>query len=103
MLEEFLMPILEEEVPMTCCSNKTFPHSQKEVTDFLNLKFPEKWIGRGGPFTWPPLSPDLTPIDFFLLGVLQGHCFLATIGYNFAGTCWEDKRYSGYGYPRLAL
>ena len=26
----------------------------------------EKWIGRGGPIAWPPRSPDLTPLDFFL-------------------------------------
>jgi hypothetical protein len=40
------------------------PHFHKEVTDFLNIKFPEKWIGRGGPITWLPRSPDLTPLDF---------------------------------------
>jgi hypothetical protein len=28
-----------------------------------NRKFPEKWIGRGGPITWPPHSPDLTPLN----------------------------------------
>jgi hypothetical protein len=22
------------------------------------------WIGRGGPTAWPPMSPDLTPLDF---------------------------------------
>jgi hypothetical protein len=28
---------------------------------YLNRKFPGRWIGRGGPITWPPLSPDLNP------------------------------------------
>ena len=23
-------------------------------------------MGRGGPVAWPPRSPDLTPLDFFL-------------------------------------
>jgi hypothetical protein len=27
-----------------------------------------RWIGRGGSITWPPRSPDLTPLDFFLWG-----------------------------------
>ncbi|XP_066600983.1 histone-lysine N-methyltransferase SETMAR-like [Prorops nasuta] len=25
-----------------------------------------RWIGRGEPIAWPPRSPDLTPLDFFL-------------------------------------
>jgi hypothetical protein len=25
-----------------------------------------RWISRCGPLAWPPLSPDLTPLDFFL-------------------------------------
>ena len=23
-------------------------------------------VGRGGPTPWPPRSPDITPLDFFL-------------------------------------
>jgi hypothetical protein len=25
-----------------------------------------RWISRGGPITWPPRSPDLTQLIFFL-------------------------------------
>jgi hypothetical protein len=25
---------------------------------YLSRKFPGRWIGRGGPITWPPHSPD---------------------------------------------
>ena len=32
----------------------------------MNEMFYEKWIGRGGPVAWPPLSPDLTSPDYFL-------------------------------------
>jgi hypothetical protein len=41
------------------------PHFHEEMMDFLNCKFPEKWIGKSRPITWPPCSPDLTPLDFF--------------------------------------
>ena len=33
--------------------------------------FPGRWIGRRGPVEWPPRSPDLTPLDFWLWGYLK--------------------------------
>ena len=42
------------------------PHVSCFVTDVLNERFPDAWIGRGGPIPWPPRSPDLSPIGFFL-------------------------------------
>jgi hypothetical protein len=50
MLEEFLMTILEEEGPDGKCSNK-MECLQKEVMDFLNYKFQDKFIGTGGTLT----------------------------------------------------
>jgi hypothetical protein len=32
----------------------------------LHSVFPELWIGRSGPKTWPARSPDLNPLDFHL-------------------------------------
>lgn len=39
-----------------------------DVRNYLNEKYPNRWIGRGGPIAWPARSPDLTPLDFFLWG-----------------------------------
>jgi hypothetical protein len=52
-VEEFLMPSLEEERPNNTLfqQDRAPPHFHNEVTDFLNHKFPEKWIGKGGPIT----------------------------------------------------
>ena len=33
--------------------------------------FPNRWIGRGVPAQWPPRSPDLTPMDFFIWGEMK--------------------------------
>ena len=30
------------------------PHFSCFVTDILNERFPDAWIGRGGPIPWPP-------------------------------------------------
>lgn len=45
-------------------------HFAQIVRDYLDLEYPG-WIGRGGPVRWPPRSPDLTPLDFFLWGYLK--------------------------------
>ncbi|KAJ4440129.1 hypothetical protein ANN_08267 [Periplaneta americana] len=44
------------------------PHFGRHVRNHLNATFPDRWIGRGGPVTWPPRSPDLTALDSFLWG-----------------------------------
>jgi hypothetical protein len=44
------------------------PHFALNVKQFLNEEFPNGWIGRGGPIAWPPRSPDLTPMDYFIWG-----------------------------------
>ena len=46
------------------------PHFSCSVTDVLNERFPDVWIGRGGPIPWPTRRPDLSPLDFFLWGTL---------------------------------
>lgn len=45
------------------------------MRNFLNETFPERWIGRRGAIEWPPRSPDLTPLDFFLGGHLKDRVY----------------------------
>jgi hypothetical protein len=52
------------------------PHFAVQVRNFLNNVFPNRWIGRRGPFEWPPRSPDLTPLDFFLWGHLKSKVYV---------------------------
>ena len=47
------------------------PHFSCFVTDVLNKRFPDAWIGRGGPIPWPPRSPDLSPLHVFLWGYIK--------------------------------
>ena len=46
-------------------------HYSLVVREWLDQKFPGRWIGRRGPIEWPARSPDLTPADFFLWGYLK--------------------------------
>ena len=51
------------------------PHFALIVREFLNLNFNERRVGRGGPFEWPPCSPDLTSPDFYLWGYIKNVVF----------------------------
>lgn len=46
-------------------------HHAQSVRYFLHETFPERWIGRCEPIEWPARSPDLTPTDYFLWGVIK--------------------------------
>jgi hypothetical protein len=47
------------------------PYYTNPVKTFLDQQFPGKWIGRGGPITWPCRSPDFTTVHFFLWGHIK--------------------------------
>lgn len=49
------------------------------VTDWLNENYPRRWIGRNGPIAWPPRSPDLTPLDFYLWGFMKDRVYTVEI------------------------
>lgn len=52
------------------------PHYSLNVRAYLNEIFEDRWIGRASPFlTWPPRSPDLTPMDFFVWGHLKDRLY----------------------------
>lgn len=51
-------------------------HGTRPVVEWLETHFPNKWIGRNSPvINWPPRSPDLTPVDFFLWGHLKNEVY----------------------------
>lgn len=51
------------------------PHIARPVRERLTELFGDHWIGRYGPHAWPPRSPDLTPLDFFLWGHVKDRVF----------------------------
>ncbi|CAH1967458.1 unnamed protein product [Acanthoscelides obtectus] len=51
-----------------CTSNMMahLSHYHNRVRNYLDTWSNNRWIGRDGPISWPPRSPDMTPMDFFL-------------------------------------
>ena len=41
-------------------------HFTIDVPQYLDHRFPHRWIGRGSPIRWTVWSPDLPPLNFFL-------------------------------------
>ena len=55
-------------------------HYALRIRQLLNQEFPGRWMGRGSarhpaPVAWPPRSPDLTPLDFWVWGHLKQQIF----------------------------
>jgi hypothetical protein len=78
--KEFLrkqLPGLLEDIPLMVRSQMYFqhdgapPHFSRQVREYLHELFPNRWFGRGGPVAWPPRSPDLTPLDYYLWGHMK--------------------------------
>lgn len=71
------LPGLLEDVPLAVRHDMYFQHDghpahfSLRVRNFLNEHFFNRWIGRGGPQAWPPRSPDLTPLDYYLWGDMK--------------------------------
>lgn len=71
------LPLLLEDLPLLLRNQMWYMHDGAPahfsilVRNYLNEVYPNRWIGRGGPQPWPPRSPDLNSLDFFLWGHLK--------------------------------
>uniref|UniRef100_A0A8D8Z5S1 Transposase n=1 Tax=Cacopsylla melanoneura TaxID=428564 RepID=A0A8D8Z5S1_9HEMI len=74
---EHILPDLLDQVPLEVRRGMWFqqdgapPHFSRIAREKVNEMFLNRWIGRGGPENWPPRSPDLTPLDYFLWGFIK--------------------------------
>jgi hypothetical protein len=75
-----VLPNLLEDVPLAVRAQMWYMHDSapahfsRAVRDVLNNTYHDQWIGRGGSTAWPPRSPDLNPLDFYLWGHLKPVC-----------------------------
>ena len=80
MLEQFLYPEVADLQPnIIFQQDGAPPYWGLDVRRSLNATFQDRWIGRGGPIRWPPRSPDLTPLDFFLWGYVKDRVFVPPV------------------------
>lgn len=71
------LPVLLEDLPLLMREDMIFQHdgapahSSRRACAVLNARFPDKWMGRGGPIIWPARSPDLNVLDYFVWGYIK--------------------------------
>ena len=79
------LPLLMVDVPLHDRQVLIFQHDgapahfAPPVKTWLDENYRDRWIGRNGPIRWPPRSPDLTPLDFYLWGRLKSLVYTGTI------------------------
>ncbi|GBO11153.1 hypothetical protein AVEN_189374-1 [Araneus ventricosus] len=66
-------------------------HKVSNIQQYTRDTFQQQVIGYGGCIEWPPRSPDLNPLDFFLWGMPQT-ASVCNPSANIAGT---SKPYYG--------
>ena len=72
LLTEYVVPQLIDSQPTIIFQLDGAPlHWGLRIRQFLNETFSDQWIGRDGPISWPPYSPDITLLDFFLWGYVK--------------------------------
>ena len=75
MLKDFFLPIIQAKglaEDIIFMQDGAPPHWSKNVRSWLDVTWPERWMGRGSTnLPWPPRSPDITPCDYFLWGYLK--------------------------------
>ena len=75
-LREHVFELLED-VPLKIRRGMRYQHDgcpahfRITVREWLNMNFPDRWIGRGGPIPWPARCPDLTPMDYCVWGHME--------------------------------
>jgi hypothetical protein len=92
-VEEFVMPILEEEGPNDVLfqQDRAPPHFHREVTDFLNRMFPEEWISRGRPIKDAVYVPPLATTLPELAGRIRGA--VITVTPDLLNNVWTEIEY----------
>lgn len=85
MAENFVAPQLEALQSSAMFQQDCAPPQWSvTVCDISKEISPKRWIGHDGPILWPPRSPDVIPLDFFVWGYMKDliyntHCISSSL------------------------
>jgi hypothetical protein len=85
--ERYLCILIKKCIPVLCrkgfilLDNTWFqqdgatPHTSAAVLDWLDRTFEDRVVSLKTQYAWPPHSPDLSPLDFYLWGFLKDQVY----------------------------
>ena len=86
------MPSLNWPIKSSCSRTEL----RRIVMEHLDREMPGRWLGSGGPTLWPPRSPDLIPLDFFLCGYVKKPSLGRSTVFSTWKTTFKGSSYDGY-------
>jgi hypothetical protein len=76
MLEKILLSIRRN---MWFQDNRAAAHIAHQVWQHHTTNYNNYWTGQGQPMAWPPKSPDLIPMDFFIWGHIKNLIYMSRV------------------------
>ena len=79
------LPDYMEDMSLASCQMMFFMHDDAPAHFSLSARrqldehYPRCCISRHGPIAWPPCSPDLNPLDFYLCGHLKSSVYSTAV------------------------
>jgi hypothetical protein len=80
------LPEMLEEILLSVRRNTWFQHDgaaahfAHQAWEHLTTTY-DCWTGQGEPMAWPPRSPDLTPMDFFIWGHIKDLIYTSPVDF----------------------
>jgi hypothetical protein len=108
------LPKLLEDEPLAVRAQMQYVHDgaptyfSRDMLDVLNNTYHDQWIVTRGPTAWPPHSPDLNPLDFYLWVHLEALLYAALIDneealhHRIVAACQALRNYPGV-FERMRL
>lgn len=78
MLNEFVFPRIDQlpnNIRLYFMHDGAPAHFDQTVRRRLSERFRNQFIGRGAPIQYPPRSPDLTPMDYAIWGIVKNNVY----------------------------
>jgi hypothetical protein len=80
MIQQFVVPQVEDLQPTVIFQQDGAPpHWGRIDCGYLDATFPNHWLGTDGPLAWPPWSPVITLLDFFLWGYVKDKVYATKV------------------------
>ena len=70
-LTQIIEPLVQNHNDLWYQQDGAPPHNSLNVSNILYRLFEDRWLAINGPHLWPPRSPDLTPLDYYVWGRIK--------------------------------